>query len=152
MLPQYFRFIARNVTGQTITYNDNGRLNLKMIGVYVDPATGLLEYTPLADDDFGFGAGDATANLGEDRTSEIDNTVTKYVAMLVQLEVTHDQGAAAAGNYDLYLDGGDASGQLASDASGYDGALTSGLDVVNSLVWNSNALDDELIRSPVREV
>jgi hypothetical protein len=151
-VPQFLRFVAVNNTGQTIAYDTNGRLNLKVTGVHVDPATGKETYTQLSDDDLGFGAGDSTTDGGEDLSGEIDNTATKYTGFQVQLEVTHDEGAAADGNYDLYLDGGDASGELASDASGYDDAETNGLDQVGSLVWPSTGDDDELMRSPVFEV
>jgi len=103
MLPQFYRFIAVNNTGQTITYNNNGRLNLKITGVKWDDTNSEWDYTPLSDDDFGFGAGDSTADGGEDKTSEIDNTTNKYAFVQVQLEVTHDEGAAADGTYDRHV-------------------------------------------------
>lgn len=152
MLPQYYRFIAKNETGQTITYNNNGRLNLKMTAVKWNATNNQYEYTPLSDDDFGFGAGDSTADGAEDKTSEINNTVNLYERLQVQLEVTHDEGAAADGTYDLYLDGGDATGELATDASGYDGAATNQLRFIGHLKWHSSGGDDEVMRSPVWEV
>lgn len=150
--PQFLRIVAVNNTGQTITYNSNGRLNLKITGIYYDSSTGKPVYTQLSDDDFGFEAASSTADGGEDKTSEIDNTSTDYENFHIQLEVTHDEGAAADGVYDLYLDGGDATGELATDASGYDDAETNVLDFIGPLVWHASGGDDELMRSPVFEV
>jgi hypothetical protein len=152
MVPQFYRFVAVNNTGQTLTYNNNGRLNLKITGWVRDPATGKITYTPLSDDDFSFGAGDSTVDGGEDPTSEIDNTTTRYDGLHVQLEVTHDEGTLADGQYDLYLDGGDASGELASDGSGYDDAETNVLELVGSLIWHGSGVDDEVMRSSVFEI
>ena len=149
MIPQFLRYILVNNSGQTVTYNSNGRLNLKITGVYIDPSTGKAAYTALSDDDFGFGAADSTADGGEDKTSEIDNTSNKYLAHQVQIEVTHDEGAAADGTFDLYIDGGDATGELASDASGYDDAETNELQMVGKLTWHSSGGDDEVMRSNV---
>jgi len=148
-LAQFTRFIAVNNTGQTLTYNNNGRLNLKVTAWKWDTTNGDVVYTQLSDDDFGFGAGDSTVDGGEDKTSEIDNTSNEYVGLQVQLEVTHDEGAAADGTYDLYMDNGDATGELASDASGYDDAETNKLRRVGELTWHASGADDEVMRSEV---
>jgi len=152
MLPQFYRIIAVNNTGQTLTYDSNGRLNLKMTAWKWDTSNGDVVYTQLSDDDFGFGAGDSTADGAEDKTSEINNTANEYVGLQVQLELTHDEGAAADGTYDLYLDAGDATGELASDASGYDDAETNKLQFIGLLTWHSSGGDDEIMRSPVFEI
>jgi hypothetical protein len=151
-LPQFYRIIAYNDTGQTITYDNNGRLNVKMTAWKWDTSNGDIVYTQLSDDALGFGAGDSTAAGAEDKSSEIDNTSNEYVGLQVQLEVTHDEGAAADGYYRLYLDGGDATGELASDATGYDDAATNGLRLIGALKWHSSGDDDELMRSEVFEI
>jgi hypothetical protein len=148
-LPQFYRIIPVNNTGQTLTYDNNGRINVKITGVKWNPSTGVWDYANLGDDDCGFGAGDSTTDAGEDLSSEIDNTTNKYDHLHVQLEITHDEGTAADGPYDVYLDGGDAAGELSSDASGYAGAEANGLRFVGSLTWESNGLDDEVMRSEV---
>jgi hypothetical protein len=149
MLSQYYGFIVVNNSGQTITYDSNGRINLKITGVYVSSSTGKLSYNALTDDACGFGAGDSTADGGEDHSSEINNSSNVYVNALVQLEITHDEGTAADGTFDIYYEGGDATGELPSDATGFDDAETNKLTYVGSLVWHPSALDDEVIRSPV---
>ena len=151
-LPQFWRIFAVNNTGQTVTYNNNGRLNCKMNAWYVDPATGKIDYTNLGDDDLSFGAGDSTADGGEDKTDEIDNTSNLFLGCQIQFELTHDEGTAADGTYDLYLDGGDATGELASDADGYDDAESANLFKIGSLTWHSSGADDEVMRSPVFEI
>lgn len=152
MLPQYSRYVVVNSSSQTVTYNSGGRLNLKITGIYFDSANGKVAYEQLSDDDFGFGAGDSLADGAETKTSEIDNTSNRYVGHQVQLEVTHDEGEAADGTFELYLDGGDASGELRSDATGYDDAETNVLRWVGRLKWHSSGLDDELMRSKVINV
>jgi len=149
MLPQYYRIIVVNNSGQTLTYNNNGRINVKMTAWKIDTTNGDIVYTQLADDDCSFGAGDTTADGGEDKSDEINNTANEYLGLQVQLEITHDEGAAADGTFDLYLDGGDASGELASDASGYASAEANKLACIGSLTWESNGLDDEVMRSSV---
>ena len=46
--------VAINNTGQTITFDSNGRLNLKIVAYHDDVATGREISTVLSDDDFGF--------------------------------------------------------------------------------------------------
>ena len=64
MLPQFLKFVVVNNSGQTLTYNNNGRLNLKITGWLITPSTGKVAYTQLSADTLGFGAGDSTADAG----------------------------------------------------------------------------------------
>jgi len=149
MLSKFYGFVVVNNSGQLVTFNNNGRLNLKITGVYIDPATGLLDLNQLADDNLGFVAGQSMANGAERQCTEIDNSVNLYVNALVQLEVTHDEGTAADGAFDIYYEAGDATGELPSDASGYDDAETNRLTYLGSLTWHAAGADDEMMRSPV---
>ena len=152
MLPQFYKFIAVNNTGQTITYDNNGRLNLKITGMAWTPSTGKVAYTQFTDDDFGFGAGDSTADAAEDLSTQYNNTGDLYFGLQVQLEVTHDEGTAADGTYDLYIAGGDATGELPTDATGYDSAEKNNLELIGTLTWHADGADDEVMRSPVWEI
>lgn len=152
MLSQFTRFVVVNNSGSTLTFNNNGRLNLKITRWIVDPVTGDIEYTQLTDDDFAFIAGDSVLDGAEEQTSEIDNTTNLAIGYQIQLEVTHDEGTAADGSFDLFVSGGDATGQLETDASGYDDAEINGLTFVGLLTWHASGLDDEVMRSPVLEV
>ncbi len=149
MLSQFLRFRVINNSGQTVTFNNNGRLNLKVTGWIIDPTTGNITYTQLSDDDLAFIAGDSFVDGGEETSSEIDNTSTLYIGFQVQLEITHDEGTLADGAFDIYLDEGDATSELQSDASGYNNAKANGLEFVGFLIWESNGLDDEIMRSNV---
>ena len=153
MINQFYRFVVVNNSGQTLTYNNNGRINLKVTAYIVDPKTGLVTYTQLADDDLGFVAGSSLADGAEIVGDvEIDNTSNKYIGLQAQLEITHDEGTLANGTFDVYLSGGDATGELPTDASGYASAEGNTLRLVGLLTWESNGLDDEVMRSNVWDV
>lgn len=153
MLPQFYRFIAVNNSGETVTFNNNGRLNLKVTAHTIDPDTGDVTYAPLVDDDLGFVAASALADGAEIVGDvEIDNTGNKYTGLQVQLEITHDEGAAADGTFEVYLSGGDATGELPTDATGYASAEANNLRLVCQLTWEPNGQDDEVMRSPVWDV
>ncbi len=152
MLPQFFRIIAINNSGQIVNF-DTGLVNLKMTGWIINPSTGKIAYTPIADDDMSFDGDENWAVGGELKSDEFDNkTSVQYIGMQVQLEVTHDLGTAATGTFDIYLDGGDATGELASDASGYNTAEANVLEQVGSLTWESNGANNEVMRSSVIEI
>lgn len=147
-LPQFRQYIIVNNSGQTLTFNNNGRINIKETAIHFNTTTGKLVYTQLADDDLGFIAAgslvDAAEIVGD---NEVDNTSNLYVSSQVQIEITHDEGTLADGTFDLYMAQGDATGELETDASGYVGAVANGLFFVGSLIWESNGLDDEVMRS-----
>jgi len=149
MLSKYYGFVVVNNTGQTLTYNSNGRINLKITPFYINSSTGKITYGTTVSDDCGFGAADSTADGGEDPSSEQDNSSNLYTNALVQLEITHDEGTAADGTYDIYYEGSDATGDLPSDQSGYDDAETNQLTFVGSLLWHSSGDDDEVMSSEV---
>jgi len=149
-LPQFRKYILVNNSGQTITFNNNGRINIKETAIHFNTTTGKVVYTQLADDDLGFIAGQADTN-GSERVgdNEVDNTSNLYVESQVQVEITHDEGTLADGTFDLYMAMGDASGELETDASGYASAEANKLHILGSLIWESNGLDDEVMRSQI---
>lgn len=153
MLPQFRRFILVNNSGQLLTFNDNGRINIKETAWHWNTTDGKVVYTQLADDDLGFEAGSSLADGAEIVGDvEINNTSNKYVGSQVQIEITHDEGTLADDTFDLYMAQGDATGELETDGSGYASAEANKLEPVGSLVWEPNGLDDELMRSPVFEI
>lgn len=152
MLTKFSKFIVVNNSGQTLTFDSNGRLNLKITGWLIDPNTGKITYTQLTDDDVNFIATNTLTNGSEQLADEIDNTTNLFLGYFVQLEVTHDAGTLADGTFDVYLTQGDATGELQTDASGYASAEDNKLHLVGSLTWESEGLDDEVMRSDVWEV
>jgi len=147
MLSKFFGFILVNNTGSTLTYDAGGRINLKVSPFSI--VKGKAVYGTTVEDACGFGAGDTTVDGGEDPTTEIDNSSNLNTNALVQLEITHDEGTAADGTYDIYYEGGDTTGELPSDADGYDDAETNKLTFIGSLTWHASGADDETMRSPV---
>jgi len=152
MLPKFSKFIVVNNSGQTLTFDLNGRLNLKVTGWIVDPGTGKITYTQLTDDDLNFAATNTLADGAEQLGNEIDNTTNLFLGYFVQLEITHDAGTLADGTFDVFLAQGDVMAGLETDASGYASAEANLLTPVGSLTWESNGLDDEVMRSAVWEV
>lgn len=152
-LPQFRKYVLVNNSGQTLTYNNNGRINIKETAWYVNPATGKIVYAALSDDDMGFVAASSLADGAEIVGDvELNNTSNLYIGSQIQIEITHDEGTAADGTFDLYVASGDATGELQTDASGYASAEANKLRFVGSLVWESNGLDDEVMRSPILEL
>ncbi len=149
MLSQFYKFVVVNNSGQLLTYNNNGRINLKVTAWFITPATGKIDYTVLSDDDFGFIAASSLADGAEIESTELNNTSDLYIGLQVQLEITHDEGTLAVGTFDIKLSRGDATGELETDASGYGDAEAAKLHTVGSLTWEPNGLDDEVMRSQV---
>lgn len=152
MLKRFYKFIVVNNSGSTLTFDNGGRLNLKMWAWIVNPLTGKLIYTQIADDDMGFIATNTLTIGSEQAGSEINNSIDLFLGLQVQLEVTHDEGTAAAGTFDLYISTGSVSGELESDATGYADAESNELKLVTTLLWEANGLDDEVMRSRMVEV
>lgn len=153
MLPAFRRYVLVNNSGQTITFNNNGRINIKET-CYRFNTAGERERVALADDDLGFIAGGAILNTAEIvGDNVIDDTQTRYHGSHIQIEVTHDEGALADGTFDLYMAQGDAAAELETDAVGYTSAEGNMLEPIGSLVWEaSGVVDDEDQRSPVFEI
>ena len=153
MLPQFRKWVLVNNSGQLLTFNSNGRINIKETAWFITPSTGKVNYAQLSDEDLGFVAASTLADGAEIvGDNEVDNTSNLYLGSQVQIEVTHDEGAAADGTFDLYMAQGDATGELEPDATGYASAEANKLQFVGSLVWESNGGDDEVMRSPVFEI
>ena len=153
MLSKITQYVLVNNSGATITStNTPCSINLKIIGWYISPTTGLITYADTVEDDMGFSG--ALTDTSELESDEVDNgTTNKYLGHLVQLEVVHDEGAAAVtadGTWDLYVTGGDTTAELSTDAAGYTDAETAKLQFVGSMVCDGG--DHELIRSQVFQV
>ncbi len=148
-LPKFRQFILVNNSGQTLGFTAGGRINIKETAFSFNTTDGKIVYATLTDDDLGFTTGTLTNGSEIVGDNEIDNTTNLYLGSEVQIEITHDEGTLADGTFDLYLAGGDATGELETDASGYASAEANKLRPVGSLTWEPNGLDDELMRSPI---
>lgn len=148
MIPQFYRIAVINNSGQTVAFDTNGRITVKITGSSITPATGKTAYTDITPAAL-IAGGESVANGVEVRTVEIDNTTNLFTDIQIQLEVTHDAGLAADGTFDMFVIGGDATGELPSDASGYVNASDNGLSQLGSLTWEPNAADDDVQLSDV---
>lgn len=149
-LPRFRQFILVNNSGQLLSFTPGGRINIKETAWYI--TSGKVTYAVLSDDDLGFTSGtlaDGAEIVGD---NEVDNTSDLYLGSQVQIEITHDEGTLADGTFDLYMAQGDATGELETDASGYASAEANGLLFIGSLTWESNGLDDEVMRSQQFEI
>ena len=107
MLPKYWRLVAKNKTGQTLTYNSGARVAVRYTQWKRD-SQGALSEAAEASDDFGFGAGDTIADDGWEKmdasgTGYVDNSTDKYEGVYGQLDVTTDH-ASTDGTVDLYVE------------------------------------------------
>ena len=152
MINQFTKFAIVNNSGQLLSFALGGVVNLKVTGWFITPSTGKVAYTVLADDDCGFDTTDTLADGAEILSGEINNTSNLFLGYIVQLEITHDEGTAADGTFDVYVLSGDATGELESDASGYQSAEINLLSLVGALTWPTGGADDEVLRSPVMRV
>lgn len=146
-LPQFRKFILVNNSGSLLGFTAGGRINIKETTIHFNPTDGKLVYTQLTDDDLGFTSGTLTDGAEIVGDVVINNTSNLFLHSQVQIEITHDEGTAADGTFDLYISTGDATAELQSDASGYASAEANKLRFVGALTWESNGLDDEVMRS-----
>ena len=154
MLSQFYRFLVVNNSGSTITWTSgtDGRMELNVDGWFIDPTTGKITYTnilALAESPDFDGGTENIVNGAEAKWAEIDNTSNLFLGAQVQLKVTHDEGLAADGTFDIYVDGGRLTGNLSSDQSGYVSAEANFLEHIGSLVWEPNAANDDIMLSKV---
>jgi hypothetical protein len=152
MLPQHRNYILVNNSGQLLTFNSNGRIVIHET-LYRFNTAGEMEYLQRADDDMGFVAGGSLADGAEIISDQnVDNTQGRWVGAQIQIEITHDEGTAADGTFDLYMAQGQSATAMEFDADGYNNAEANKLEPIGSLTWEANGLDDETMLSPIFEI
>ncbi|MHC4398601.1 MAG: hypothetical protein ACYTG0_02875 [Planctomycetota bacterium] len=102
MLPETFRLIVKNATGQTQTYNSGARVRFTY-RKWKWNSSGGVDWSSEVVEDFGFGAGDSLADDAHDPGSTVDNSSDKYVGLVGILDVTTDH-ASSDGRFEVYLD------------------------------------------------
>lgn len=102
MLPSYYRFILKNSTGQTITYNAAGRIALRW-EPWKRAVDGVVVRGTVVTDAFGFVADGTLADGAIKAGTAIDNRDLCMEGGNGHLQITHDV-AAADGNILLYLE------------------------------------------------
>ena len=143
MLPKFYRFIAVNNTGQTLTAVEGGLIALRFMP-YKFGTTGALEYGTVITDDVGQAAtiADTVASEGDVQ----DNSTNLYVGGHGTFDVTHDVDAAA-GTYELYVEFCDASaGEWPSDGADFDVSIDLGGPICVLTIDNS-AVDKNRVQN-----
>lgn len=146
-LPQFRRYVLKNNSGQTLTFSANGRILIRETAVHFNTTDGKPIMTVLSEDDLGFTSGtlaDGAEIIGD---VEISNASNLYDHSLIQIEIKHDEGTLADGNFELYLSEGNVTAELSTDGNGYNDAVGNGLTLIGFLIWESNGLDDQIMRS-----
>lgn len=145
-LGQFYRFHIVNNSGQTVTFDNNGRITVHIQPVFIDPATGKITYS--SDESLALLAGgESVADGAFLKTDEQDNSGNVFPDALVAVEVTHDEGTAADGTFDIFYESHLQTGELPSDQTGFADPEASGLTSVGSLIWEPNGQDDEIMES-----
>jgi len=147
MLAPYNKIIVVNNSGQLLSYDPGGRLEVLVTTLYITPATGKIVYTGASNSNFA--STDTLADGAEWLGVEHDNTgaTEKYLYWLIQLQVTHDEGLAADGTFDIYYEGAWTNNDSPSDQTGYASAEANKLVYVGKLTWEPNAADDDVMLS-----
>lgn len=139
MLPKYWKLHARNETGQTMTYNDAARLDVRMMPWKW--ASGAKSYGTLITDDLGFDAGETIADNANTEGDEQDNSTNLYDGIFGYFEAIHDLSTADGPIY-LYIEWSDASGgtNWPSDKNEFD--ITEDLVCIAVLNMEPDAVDE----------
>ena len=107
MLPTRWRFVVKNTSTQTQTYNSGARVAVRYTRWKRD-SDGALVHAAEASDDFGFGAGDSIANDSWEKmdvagTGYVDESTDLNEGVDGQLDVTSDH-ASTNGPFELYVE------------------------------------------------
>ena len=137
MLAKYYRFILKNSSGQTMTYDNAARLELRLSPWKL--SSGALAYGTTITDDFGFGAGETITNGSTVESTVIDNTSNLYMGLNGYIEVLHDHASADGYAY-LYIEESDDNTNWPSDCSIFNPDLHAHLVCVLDV---DNSADDQ---------
>lgn len=153
-VPEAYRFVIVNNSGETLTFTQNGRLNVTIRGWFIDPSTGKVtnESIVAAEESLEFdSSGETIVNGGEVIFPEHVNTSNKHLGLQVTFAMTHDEHTAvvAGASMDLYISAGSATGVLPTDQTGYASAEANGLQFVGSMPVEPNGADDDVTLSNV---
>lgn len=137
MLPAYWRLIAKNSTDQTITYNDDGRLN-----VIVTPwkiTSGAMAQGANITDDMGLEAGGSIAADAELKGDVQNNTSNLYCGFTGVFQVIADV-TSTDGTVDLYMEFSADNSVWPSDQADFD--ITTDCILIARLTMSTDAVDE----------
>jgi hypothetical protein len=137
MLAKYYRFRVLSALDETLTYNNDARVNLRFLPWKLN--SGALVYGAAITDDFGFGAGDTIAAAGQEEGSVIDNTSNLYLGGKGFFKVIADVSGTDGIMY-LYMEESDDNSNWPSDQADFD--ITTDMILVCALTMSTDAVDE----------
>lgn len=138
MLPKYYRLRVLNSTDQTLTYNNDARVNVRMSPWKL--VSGNLSYGTTITDDMGFEAAGTIAAAGESEGDVQDNTSNLYWGLNGFFEVIADADSTDGTVY-LYLEESDDNSNWPSDADDF--VIDKHMTLVAALALSTDAVDED---------
>ena len=117
MLPKFYRFRILWEADQTLTFNNDARIEIDVQTWKMDGDA--LEYGTLIEDDFGFVAGQSMADDAERESDVYDNTARLDMGFEGTLKVIADQDSTD-GTMSLFLEKSDLDAKWPSDEADFD--------------------------------
>ena len=139
MLARYYRFYIVNNSGETLTYNNDARLEIRFTP-WKFTSAGALVYGAVAVDTTGLL--DAAGTIADGASSEgavRDNTSDLYLGGHGYLECKHDVDTAAGARIDLWVESCDDNASWPSDQDDFDDEIDA--THIASLDINTSAVD-----------
>lgn len=148
MLAKYYRFYIVNNSGETLTFDNAARLEIRTLPWKFD-ASGVLTYGTVDVDTTALLAGGETIVDGAaSEGTVIDNTSDLYLGLHGYLECKHDVDTAAGASIDLYVETCDDNASWPSDQDDFDaekdGTWVTSLDIETSAVDKTRGSNFEL--------
>ena len=138
MLAKYYRLRVLNSTDQTLTYDNDARINVRMSPWKL--VSGALSYGTTIVDDLGFDAGETIAANAESEGDVQDNTSNLYWGINGFFEVIADADSTDGTIY-LYLEESDDQTNWPSDGADFD--ITKHMILVAALNLSTLAVDQD---------
>ena len=137
MLAKYYRLRMQWVADQTLTYNNDARIAIRLSPWKL--VSGVLTYGTTITEDLGFGSGETIANNGEVEGSVIDNTSNVYYGIKGYFEITADANSTDGTAY-LFIEESDDNSNWPSDQADFDVDID--LRLIATLTFSTDAVDE----------
>jgi len=120
MLPKYYRFWIVNNSAQTLTYDNDARLELRVTPWKFTSAGAVSYGTTIVDTATLLTTGQNIANGASREAAVVDNTSNLYIGLHGYLECKHDVDTAAGARIDLWVEFSDDNTNWPSDCDDFD--------------------------------
>ena len=139
MLPKYFRLIVLNDTDQTLTYNNDARIEVTYVGWKF--TSGVMEYASEAKQNAVFlTTGETLAADGQSIGTDITNASTLYLGLHGTFSVTADVTSTDGTMY-LYMEESTDNSVWPSAAADFD--ITKHCTLIAALALSTDAVDED---------